>query len=71
MARLAAWEGADDGGEDVADEVGAEWKEWVRTLIRRDIRDHHAQLEGVIIPRDQLFFLPGGPNVGASVDGPR
>lgn len=71
-ARIAAeqsvWRGQDDGATDLARLMQAEWKEWVRAWPREDPRDHHAVLEGVIIPTDDHFILPGRAPVYAPRD---
>lgn len=65
------WQGIDASGFDVARLAEAEWKTWVRSWQRVRQRDWHSTLEGVTVPIEDLFTLPGGPNIGAKVDGPR
>lgn len=65
------WAGQDDEAEALATLAQAEVKTWVRSFARDEHRDHHDDLNGVTIPVDDDFVLPGGPNAGASVYGPR
>lgn len=65
------WAGIDASGDELAVLAETEWKTWVRSWPRREERDWHSTLEGVTIPVDDAFTLPGGPNVGAQVYGPR
>jgi len=67
----SVWTGQDDAGEHVATLAEAAWKEWVRAWPRTEHRDHHDALEGVVIPEEDHFTLPGGANAGAQVYGPR
>lgn len=65
------WRGTDQTGQELGTLAEVQWKTWVRSFPRKEHRDHHDMLEGVKIPVDDLFRLPGGPNVGARVYGPR
>lgn len=67
----SVWQGQDDAAREVATLAEAEWKEWVRAWPRTEHRDWHDALEGVVIPEDHFFTLPGGKNAGAQVYGPR
>ncbi len=67
----SVWAGQDDAAQEVAILAEAEWKVWVRAWPRKEHRDWHDALEGVTIPEEDLFTLPGGPNAGAQVYGPR
>lgn len=67
----SVWKGQDEIAEEVAALVEAEYKVWVRAWPRKEQRDWHDALEGVTIPEDHKFTLPGGPNAGAQVYGPR
>lgn len=67
----SVWSGQDDAGEHVATLAEAAWKEWVRAWPRTEHRDHHDALEGVVIPEEHLYTLPGGNSAGAQVYGPR
>lgn len=67
----SVWKGQDEIAEEVAALVDAAWKVWVRAWPRQEQRDWHDGLEGVTIPEEDLFRLPGGPNAGAMVYGPR
>lgn len=69
--REAVWTGQDDAAKEAASIAEAEYKTWVRSWPRKQHRDHHDTLEGVTIPSEDLFTLPGGPNAGARVQGPR
>jgi len=65
------WNGQDVEALRIAETTEAIWKEWVRAFSREEHRDHHDDLIGRVIPTNELFVLPGGPNAGASVFGPR
>ena len=65
------WQGQDDEAEVLATLATVEWKTWVRSFARDEHRDHHDDLNGVTIPVDDDFILPGGPNAGARCYGPR
>jgi hypothetical protein len=67
------WNGTDAGTQEVAALAQAEFKVWVRAWPRNETRDWHDQLADDLggIPVDDLFVLPGGPNAGARVYGPR
>jgi len=65
------WEGQDEEAEVLAKLAEVEVKTWVRSFARDEHRDHHDDLNGVTIPVDDDFVLPGGPNAGARVYGPR
>jgi len=65
------WAGIDASGNELAVLAEVEFKTWVRSWPRREERDWHGDLEGVTILVDELFTLPGGPNVGSQVYGPR
>ncbi len=67
----SVWRGQDEAAQEVATLAEAEWKVWVRAWPRKEHRDWHDNLEGVTIPEEDLFTLPGGPNQGAQVYGPR
>lgn len=67
----SVWRGVDEVGDDLARLEGVETKTWVRAWPRDDRRDWHDALNGVTIGIDELFTLPGGPNAGAQVPGPR
>ena len=67
----SVWAGQDEAAAEVATLAEAEWKVWVRAWPRKEHRDWHDTLEGVTIPEDHLFRLPGGPNAGAEIYGPR
>ncbi|MCK9513762.1 MAG: hypothetical protein M0R28_21405 [Pigmentiphaga sp.] len=67
----SVWAGQDAAAAEVAILAEAEWKVWVRAWPRKEHRDWHDALEGVTIPEENLFTLPGGPNQGAQVYGPR
>jgi len=69
--REAVWSGQDQAGREAATIAKAEFKTWVRSWPRTKERDHHDMLEDVTIPSEDKFTLPGGPNAGAQVDGPR
>lgn len=71
VIREGVWSGQDKGGEEVADLAQAQFKTWVRSWPRVKERDHHNTLEGITIPIDDRFTLPGGRNEGAQVLGPR
>jgi len=65
------WRGVDQTGQELGTLAEVEWKTWVRAWPRKEHRDWHTMLEGVTIPVDDAFRLPGGPNAGTSVYGPR
>ena len=67
------WNGTDAGTNEVAVLAEAEFKVWVRAWPRDEHRDWHDQLADNIggIPIDDPFILPGGPNAGSRVHGPR
>lgn len=67
----AVWNGHDEEAKDVAFLAEAEFKTWLRVWPRVKHRDHHDRLEGVSIPIDADFVLPGGPNSGRRVSAPR
>lgn len=67
----SVWTGQDAAAREVATLAEAEWKTWVRAWPRTDHRDHHDALEGVTIPEEHKFTLPGGNSAGAQVYGPR
>lgn len=67
----SVWNGQDDAAQEVAMLAEAEWKVWVRAWPRKEHRDWHDTLEGITIPEEDLFTLPGGPNQGTQVYGPR
>ncbi len=67
----SVWRGQDEAAQEVATLAEAEWKVWVRAWPRKEHRDWHDLLEGVAIPEEDLFTLPGGPNQGVQVYGPR
>jgi hypothetical protein len=67
------WRGNDDVAREAAVLAEAEFKVWVRAWPREETRDWHDQLADDLggIPVEAQFRLPGGPNAGALVDGPR
>lgn len=67
----AVWNGHDQEAAAVATLAEAEFKTWVRAWPRTKHRDYHDRLEGVTIPVDSAFIIPGGPDPGARVHGPR
>lgn len=67
----ATWRGHDAEAEAVATLAEAEFKTWVRAWPRARHRDWHDELEGITVPVDAMFILPGGPHGGARVHGPR
>lgn len=73
-ARMAATAGVKQGysvgARAAGDAGGATHKVWIRIYPHRQHRDWHDVLEGRRIPRDDLYILPGGPNMGARVTGP-
>jgi len=69
--RQGVWGGHDTQARAVAAFAGADFKRWVRAFPRRTQRDHHDAMEGVLIPTEEKFILPGGRNSGARVYGPR
>lgn len=70
IADIAVRRGFHVGAEVAAEEGRATRKTWVRVYPVRHPRDWHAALEGTTIPITARFRLPGGPNMGAEVDGP-
>jgi hypothetical protein len=71
LTRQTTWAGQDDTFKDLGRAFDVEFKRWVRAWPRTVHRDHHDDLEDVVIPVDDLFTLPGGDNTGAQVYGPR
>jgi hypothetical protein len=72
LTRQTTWAGQDDTFKDLGRAFDVEFKTWVRAWPREKHRDWHNELEdGKAIPVDDLFTLPGGPNAGAQVYGPR
>jgi hypothetical protein len=67
----SVWRGTDEVSDDLAHLEAVEFKQWVRAWPRKLHRSHHDRLEGVTIPIDDLFTLPGGRYAGAQVYGPR
>lgn len=67
----AVWNGHDAEAAAVATLAEAEFKTWVRAWPRTRHRDHHDRLEGITIPIDADFVMPGGPNSGRRVSAPR
>lgn len=67
----AVWNGHDQEAAAVATLAKAEFKTWVRAWPRTRHRDHHDRLEGITIPIDADFVMPGGPNSGRRVSAPR
>lgn len=67
----ATWTGNDEMFKDLAVASTVEFKRWVRAWPREEHRDWHDDLTDVVIPVDDLFTLPGGPNAGSQVYGPR
>lgn len=67
----SVWRGVDTVADDLAQLEGVETKTWVRAWPRQERRDWHDLLNGTTIGIDELFTLPGGPNRGAQVYGPR
>lgn len=70
-AEMTTWAGQDDEADELAKIAEVEWKSWVRAWPREEHRDHHDELEGTTIPIEESFTLPGGPNAGSKVYGPR
>ena len=67
----ATWSGQDEMFRDLGSATSVEFKRWVRAWPREEHRDWHDELNDLVIPVDDLFTLPGGPNSGAQVYGPR
>ena len=67
----ATWSGNDEMFKDLGRATSVEFKRWVRAWPRDEHRDWHDDLNDVVIPVDDLFTLPGGPNAGSQVYGPR
>ncbi|HEX2864355.1 MAG TPA: hypothetical protein VHN99_07280, partial [Deinococcales bacterium] len=70
-AQQHAWAGQDRAAADVAKTVEAQFKEWTRCWASEEHRHWHDELQGVILPIDQPFILPGGPTPALRVYGPR
>ncbi len=65
------WTGHDEEARSLAVMASVEWKVWRRSFAREEHRDWHDDLNGVMIPVDEDFTMPSGPNAGAKVYGPR
>ena len=71
VGEAGVWRGQDESGLELGKEYEVEWKTWVRVWGRSEHRSWHDRLEGVTIPVDDYFVLPGGRNAGQKVYGPR
>jgi hypothetical protein len=71
LTNQTTWSGNDDAFRSLSREYEVEFKRWVRAWPRTSQRDWHDALEDALIPVDDLYTLPGGPNVGTQVYGPR
>lgn len=71
VGEAGVWRGQDDSALELGREYEVEWKTWVRVWARSEHRGWHDTLEGLTIPVDDFFSLPGGKNAGAKVYGPR
>lgn len=69
LAGNSVKEGFAKGQGASAQELGLDWKMWLRTVEpRTGERRAHSVLEGKIIPRDEKFSLPSGELVDAPHD---
>jgi hypothetical protein len=71
VGEAGAWRGMDEAALELGREFEVEWKTWVRAWPRNEKRGWHGVLEGMTIPVNDLFVLPGGPRAGTRVFGPR
>lgn len=69
--RQAVWQGQDEEAQVMARLAQVDMKRWTRAWDRLEARDWHDELNGVTIPVEDAFTLPGGPNAGSRVYGPR
>lgn len=72
LTRQTTLIGHDDTFKSLGAAFDVEFKRWVRFVARSVHRDWHDAIEDEnAIPVDDLYTLPGGPNVGKQVYGPR
>lgn len=53
-------EGVGEGQLLTAEEAGLGYKTWIHTGVSNEAREHHEEMDGTTIPKDELFQLSNG-----------